>query len=245
MSESFFTPDWPAPESVRSLVTTRRGGVSSGPYASFNLGPHTGDDPAAVAANRARLSAHLPSSPRWLQQVHGTCVVCADEITEPVAADASFTTTPGVVCAIMVADCLPVLLADRGGRMVAAAHCGWRGLAGGIIANTVGEMSARGVAAGELIAYIGPGIGPSAFEVGADVREAFTRAAPKAAAAFKPHAPGKWLADLALLARQTLARAGVMTVRGGDHCTWSDAERFYSYRRDRETGRMAALIWLA
>jgi YfiH family protein len=237
----WIVPDWPAPANVKALITTRAGGVSEGPFASLNLGMRTGDDPQAVAANRARLNALLPQQPRWLRQVHGPRVVEADALTDAPEADAGIARRPGTVCAVLVADCIPVLLADRAGTRVAIAHVGWRGLAAGVIEDTVRAMAGdpRG-----LIAYLGPGIGPGAFEVGDDVRDAFLTRDAGAAAAFKPHAAGKWLADLFLLARQRLRRAGVDAVHGGALCTYSDARRFFSYRRSRTTGRMAALIWL-
>jgi len=233
-------PDWPVPAGVRALITTRAGGVSRGAHASFNLGLRAGDAPQAVAANRERLRAVLPQEPKWLRQVHGNVVVEADALQTVPEADAAVARQPGTVCAVMVADCIPVLLADRAGTVVAVAHAGWRGLASGVIENTIRGMD---VPAAGLIAHLGPGIGPRVFEVGADVREAFLSGDPRAETAFKPHAPGKWLADLFLLARQRLARAGVTQVSGGELCTHSDPARFYSYRRDRETGRMAALIW--
>lgn len=233
-------PEWPAPPQVRALVTTRSGGVSSGPYASLNLGLRTGDDPATVAENRAQLQSLLPQPPRWLAQVHGSTVVDADTLTNVPEADASVARRPGTVCAIMIADCLPILLTDHAGSCVGAAHAGWRGLAGGVIANTVARMPAP---AADLMAWIGPGIGPDAFEVGEDVREAFCASAPERLKAFKPLHSGKWLCDLPALARDALHRAGVTRVYGGTLCTYSDARRFYSYRRDRITGRMAALIW--
>jgi len=236
----WIVPDWPAPAGVKALITTRAGGVSQGPYASFNLGLRTGDDPQAVAANRERLNALLPQPPRWLRQVHGSGVVEADELTHAPEADAAIARRPGTVCAVLVADCIPVLLADGTGAMVAIAHAGWRGLAAGVVENTVRGMACdpRG-----LTAYLGPGIGATAFEVGSDVRDAFLARDAGAAAAFAPHAAGKWLADLFLLARQCLRRAGVAAIHGGALCTYSDARRFFSYRRSRTTGRMAALIW--
>lgn len=233
-------PDWPAPANVRTFITTRAGGASRGVHASFNLGLRAGDDPQAVGANRERLRAILPQEPKWLRQVHGNTVVEADALQDMPEADAAVARRAGTVCAIMVADCIPVLLADRGGTLVAAAHAGWRGLASGVLENTIRRL---GVPAGELLAHLGPGIGPTAFEVGADVRDAFLSGDAGAEAAFRPHAPGKWLADLFQLARRRLARAGVEHVSGGGLCTYSDPARFYSYRRDRETGRMAALIW--
>ena len=237
----WIVPDWPAPANVKALITTRAGGVSKGTFASLNFGLRTGDDPQAVAANRDRLNSLLPQPPRWLRQVHGASVVEADALEGRPEADAGIARRPGTVCAVLVADCIPVLLADRAGTTVAIAHAGWRGLAAGVIENTAHRMAVdpRG-----LIAYLGPGIGPGAFEVGADVRDAFLARDAGAAAAFTPHAAGKWLADLFLLARQRLRRAGVGEIHGGALCTYSDARRFFSYRRERTTGRMAAVIWL-
>ena len=240
----WIVPDWPAPPGVRALVTTRAGGVSAGPYRSFNIGFSTGDDDRAVEANRARLRSMLPAEPGWLKQVHGAHVVDAASVESRSEADAAFARSPGTVCAIQVADCLPVLFAERGGSIVAAAHAGWRGLAAGVIDNTVAAMARVGARANEIIAYIGPGIGPTAFEVGDEVREAYVRRDAGAAAAFTAHGADKWLADLPLLARRALERCGVSAVSGGNLCTYSDAQRFYSYRRDITTGRMAALIWI-
>jgi YfiH family protein len=237
-------PDWPAPANVRALVTTRSGGVSTGPYASLNLGFATADAEEAVKANRARLAALVPQEPRWLRQVHGARVVAADGLVRRPEADASVARETGTVCAVLVADCLPVLFTDRAGTVAAAAHAGWRGLAAGVLDNTIGSITKGGVAAHDLLAYIGPGIGPQAFEVGDDVYEAYTRADPKSAGAFKREKSGKWLADLFTLARRALTRCGVTQIYGGNLCTFSDPLRFYSYRRDGSTGRMAALIWL-
>lgn len=234
-------PEWPVPVCVRAFVTTRASGVSAGPYASLNLGLRTEDDPAAVAENRLRLSRLLPQPPRWLQQVHGSTVVDADSLNDVPQADASVARRPGTVCAIMIADCLPILLADRAGSCIGAAHAGWRGLASGVIGKTITRMAIPPV---ELVAWIGPGIGPAAFEVGDDVLEAFCAATPENRSAFKPQKSGKWLCDLPSLARNALRQAGVASIHGGDLCTYSQPERFYSYRRDRITGRMAALIWL-
>lgn len=236
----WITPDWPAPANVKALITTRAGGVSTGPFASFNLGLRTGDDPLAVAANREQLAALLPRQPIWLQQVHGARVVDADETADEPEADAAIARRSGTVCAVLVADCIPVLLADRSGATVGIAHAGWRGLACGVIENTVREM---GGDSSRLIAYLGPGIGPDAFEVGSEVREAFLARDAGAAAAFMPHIPGKWRADLFQLARHCLRRAGVAEIHGGTMCTYSDTRQFFSYRRSRTTGRMAALIW--
>lgn len=239
--EDWLVPDWPVPERVRALITSRNGGGSTGPYASMNLGLRVGDDPDVVQANRRLLKHFLPAEPRWLDQVHGTTVVDAERLTHPVQADASVTKNRGCVSVVMVADCLPILFADRTGSAVAAAHAGWRGLAGGVIENT---LRALGTPPQNLFAYLGPAIGPSAFEVGNDVRDAFIAADPAADLAFRPHKPGKWLADLFVLARQRLARSGVRNVYGGGLCTYSSPARFFSHRRDQVSGRMAALIWI-
>ncbi len=233
-------PEWPAPAHVRALVTTRAGGVSSGACAGMNLGRRTADDPAAVEANHAQLNRLLPQPPRWLAQVHGNTVVDVDTLAVVPQADASVARRPGTVCAILVADCLPVLFTDRAGTCIAAAHAGWRGLAGGVIANTVARMPAKPAG---LLAWIGPGIGPTAFEVGDDVLQAFCTEEPESKSAFKPLRAGKWLCNLPALARDALRRAGVTEVYGGDLCTYTDPQRFYSHRRNPATGRMAALIW--
>ncbi|MGE0029495.1 MAG: peptidoglycan editing factor PgeF [Steroidobacteraceae bacterium] len=239
----FLVPDWPAPPGVRATVTTRAGGVSSGPWASFNLASHVGDDPAAVAENRRRLRAalDLPAEPSWLQQVHGHAVARLPGPL-PEAADAAVVFGRGPVCAVLVADCLPVFLASRDGDRVGVAHAGWRGLAAGVIEATV---VALGCDPARLVAWLGPGIGPRAFEVGEDVRSAFMEGDPVAASHFHPGRAGRWLADLPALARRHLMKCGVASVHGGGTCTVSDPARFYSYRRDGVTGRMAALAWLA
>ncbi|WP_370637447.1 peptidoglycan editing factor PgeF [Cupriavidus sp. AU9028] len=267
--QAWLRPDWPAPPRVRSLSTTRQGGVSAGPYGlaggrggGLNLGTHVGDDPAAVAANRELLARLLPAQPRWLEQVHGCEVVvaAAGDGEGPPVADAAVSAEPGRVCAVMTADCLPVLLCDAAGTVVGAAHAGWRGLCAGVIERTVQRMAEIAALAGNArprwMAWLGPAIGPARFEVGAEVRDAFLRAATAAEAgdveaAFRPAsqaeggaAAGKYLADIYALARIRLRRAGCDDVHGGDACTVSDAERFYSYRRDGVTGRMATLIWL-
>ncbi len=243
---------WPGlPERVGALSTTRQGGVSQPPYddgaggGGLNLATHVGDLPDAVAENRALLRSHLPAEPAWLTQVHGTRVLDAATVSNAPEADASITNQPGVVCAIMTADCLPVLLADADGRVVGAAHAGWRGLAAGVLQATVAAM--RDAGAGRLLAWLGPAIGPDAFEVGDDVRAAFAHLGPESAQAFRPvaNATGKYLADLPMLARLALAEAGVSSVAGGSDCTVSDPARFYSFRRDRVTGRMASLIWIS
>lgn len=243
MSDRRILPDWPAPPCVRALQTTRAGGVSVGTYASLNLGGHVGDDPVAVAQNRALLRAKLPAEPVWLKQVHSNNVADADRTLGVPYADASVARQAGTVCAVMTADCLPVLLCDEAGTVVGAAHAGWRGLAGGVVEATVKAMK---VEPERLLVWLGPAIGPAAFEVGEEVRQAFMAHDTQAEKAFVPNPanPQKWLADIFLLARQRLALLGVTRVYGGGLCTYSDAERFYSYRRDQATGRMATLIWL-
>lgn len=236
--------DWPAPGRVRVLSTLRTGGVSAAPYDSFNLAQHVGDDPARVAANRASLREHggLPDEPLWLNQVHGCAVAIHDgPQASPPTADAAVAFEPGRVCAVMTADCLPVVLADRAGRRVGVAHAGWRGLAGGVVEATV---QALGVPAADLVAWLGPAIGQAAFEVGPEVRAAFVQRLPATEAAFLPGAPGKYQADLYALARAVLGQAGVADVHGGGWCTATDRERFFSFRRDGRTGRMATLAWL-
>jgi hypothetical protein len=250
------SPDqWPdLPDAFGALATTRRGGVSTGPYddgrggGGLNLGRHVGDDPDAVAANRTRLRVRLPGPPAWVGQVHGADVVDASTVQPggPVrTGDASIAAVPGVVCAILTADCLPVLFADLGGKVAGAAHAGWRGLAGGVLGQTVAAMRAAG--AGEITAWLGPAIGPDAFEVGPDVLAAFEAALPgQAAEGFRPFPgrPGKYLADIYLLARRMLAREGITRVHGGGRCTATESDWFYSYRRDGVSGRLASLIWL-
>jgi YfiH family protein len=236
----WITPDWPAAGRVRALITTRAGGVSSGNFASLNLGARVGDDPQRVARNRAILRACLPAEPAWMKQVHGTVVIDAAKATPDTEADGAVTRAAGSVCAVLTADCLPVLLSDRTGTTVGIAHAGWRGLAGGIIESVARAMD---VSPRDLFAYIGPGIGPRNYEVGEDVREAFVSKNPDAATAFAPRQNGKHLADLYKLARQRLAAAGVAEVHGGGFCTAGD-ERFFSFRRDGNTGRMASLVWL-
>lgn len=246
-SDSWIVPDWPAPQNVRALLTTRHGGVSLAPYASLNLGQHVGDDPVAVATNRARLRQRLAgaSDPVWLEQVHGTRVVdamaCAANVF-PARADAAFSRQPGATCVVMSADCLPVLFCDDAGSVVAAAHAGWRGLLAGVLEETVAALD---VPAARLLAYLGPAIGPQVFVVGDEVRSAFVTADQVMAAAFTPALAGKFLADIYLLARLRLAGQGIDRVFGGAYCTVSESDRFFSYRRDGQTGRMASMIWLA
>ena len=239
----FLFPDWRLPPSVRAAMTTRMAGVSTGPYASLNLAMHVGDDPAAVAENRRRVrdALELPAEPRWLTQVHGTTVAVLGS-NEPGSADAAVAFEARQVCAVLLADCLPILLAGRDGDRVGIAHAGWRGLAAGVIEATVAALATDPA---DLAAWLGPAIGPAAFAVGAEVREALLSSQPDAAGAFSPVDRGRFLADLPALARGRLAACGIGRVHGGGQCTYSDPLRFYSYRRDGRTGRMAALLWLA
>lgn len=239
----FLLPEWPAPPRVHAIVTTRKPGVSLPPYAGLNLATHVGDDPLAVDANRRWLRGFLPTEPAWLEQVHGVAVHCADEETAQCPqADAAVATRKKRVCVVMTADCLPVLFTDRAATVVAAAHAGWRGLQAGVLEATLTRM---GVDPADILAWLGPAIGPEAFEVGDDVRQAFVGDHPDSARAFRAgRQEGKYWCDLYALARQRLWRAGVTAVHGGGLCTYGDGERFYSYRRTPMTGRMASLIWL-
>lgn len=240
LTQSLLFPDWPAPASVRACVTTRQGGVSLLPYETFNLGDHVGDDPAAVAENRRRLSDTFAIQPAWLKQVHGLVVADADPAVVA-EADASWTDQPGIACTVMTADCLPALFCDRAGTRVAAAHAGWRGLAGGVLEATLDRLA---LPPEEVLVWLGPAIGPQAFEVGLEVRDAFTAVHPQAARAFVDgERPGKLMADIYELARIRLAARGVTAVYGGGLCTVSDA-RFFSYRRTPQGGRFASLVWL-
>ena len=253
MTEQWIRPDWPAPANVRALITTRAGGVSRGPYGvppggngGMNVGLSSGDDVADVTENRSRLRAQLPAEPRWLHQVHAAQV--ADAAQRPASvnstADASFTDAPDVVCVVSIADCMPVFITDKAGLCVGVAHAGWRGLAAGVLqatAQAIRQRVARPDA--DLLAYLGPAIGPHHFEVGTDVLEAMSVRLPDAVRAFAPAANGKYLADLFALGRQALESAGVVHIYGGNDCTFSDPARFYSFRRDGTTGRHAALIW--
>jgi YfiH family protein len=241
-SEMILYPDWPVPGRVRAAQSLRLGGVSQGSFESLNIGTHVGDAPQAVAQNRARLRSvlELPAEPLWLEQLHGMEVIDADSDASR-RADAVVTSRPGSVCVIQTADCLPVLFADTDASRVAAAHAGWRGLAAGVLEATVRAMHRP---AGTLIAWLGPAIGAEAFEVGAEVRDAFIANDPAAAAAFAPNARGRWQADLDLLARQRLAAIGIERIYGGGWCTYHDSRRFFSHRRDGRSGRMATLVWL-
>ncbi|GAB4127295.1 MAG: purine nucleoside phosphorylase YfiH [Sideroxydans sp.] len=242
LNDTFILPDWPAPPHVRAIQTTRRGGVSRAPYDQFNLAQHVGDDPVTVSRNRMLLAPFMPSEPVWLEQVHGTAVASADAAACRALADASVARQRGSVCVVMTADCLPVLLCDEAGTVVAAAHAGWRGLCDGVIEATVQAM---GVAPHSLLAWLGPAISQRHFEVGAEVRAAFVARHGQAAEAFIAQGEGKYLADLYLLAHQRLNALGVTRIHGGTYCTYAEPERFYSYRRDGVTGRMGTFIWLS
>lgn len=247
-------PDWPVSARVRGFVSGRAGGVSAGAWGldgdlpgGLNLGAHCGDRPEAVAENRRRLAATLPSAPLWLQQVHGVAVhraAASAAASEPVA-DAAVTDRPGVVLAVLTADCLPVFVADAQGRAVGVAHAGWRGLAGGVVENTVVSLRALLPADAVIHAWLGPAISQTAFEVGDEVRAAFLARNGAAATAFRPGVrPGKWQADLYALARIALSALGVAEVGGGGLCTFADTRRFWSYRRHAVGGRMASLLWI-
>lgn len=241
-TDNWLTPEWPAPDNVFAVTTLRTGGFSEGAYQSLNPALHVGDDPESVMRNRARISTmlDLPAEPVWLEQVHGNTVINAAHVDGLCAADASFTDEAGVVCAVLTADCLPVLLCSKDGLSVAAVHAGWRGLLDGVITNTVKVLQGK-----DLLVWLGPAIGPAAFEVGAEVREAFLAKSTYFEAAFTESHDGKWLADIYTLACIDLASVGINQVYGGGFCTVTDADRFYSFRRDKQTGRMASLIWRA
>ena len=242
---NFIVPNWPAPVNVKAMQTTRVGGVSHAPFGSLNFGVHVSDDAIAVAKNRQLLSPYLPSEPVWVNQVHGVEVIDAAQSTCLQNADASFTTKPNVVCVTMTADCLPVLLCDKAGTVVAAVHAGWRGLCDGAIEAAVNKLP---VEKSEILAWLGPAIGPNAFEVGDEVRQQFMQYNARAEQAFKPHGD-KWFCNMYMIAQQRLNNLGVTQIYGGsineDFCTYSDEVRFFSFRRDNITGRMASLIWLA
>ncbi len=238
-------PNWPSPPNVKAIFTTRKGGVSrnrNGIYAELNLGDHVHDDFLSVQQNRALLRQYLPNNPNWLKQVHGAKPVWVDKNLVELEGDAALSRCSGKVCAILVADCLPIFLCDTAGTVVGVAHAGWRGLANGIIENSISEMACM---SSEIIAWLGPAIGPKHFEIGEEVREIFLKQDSKSSFAFTPsQSSKKWFADLFILARQRLTDAGVTKIYGGYECTFSNSSRFYSYRRDGQTGRMAALIWL-
>ncbi len=241
-SKTFLTADWPAPVNVKTLITTRNGGVSEAPFHSLNVGAHVGDNPEHVARNREIVQNQIGLPVAYLNQIHSDIVVNAtDSLATLTDADASVDTSGQAACASMTADCLPVLFCDKAGTVVAAAHAGWRGLAGGVLQNTVRAMQ---VAPLEIMAYLGPAIGPEAFEVGQDVFDAFTAQMSAAESAFESIGGGKYLADMYALARMVLQREGVGMIYGGEHCTVLERDSFFSYRRDGQTGRMVSVIWL-
>jgi YfiH family protein len=250
MDMGLIFPDWEAPTNIGALVTQRQGGVSLAPYddgnggGGLNLGAYVGDRLQDLQQNRALLSTLLPAQPAWLKQVHGNTVLDAVAVSDAPQADASVATEAGVVCAVTTADCLPVLFCDVAGRVVGAAHAGWRGLVSGVLENTIARMRESGAA--DLLAWFGPAIGPQQFEVGQDVWDAFVERDADARLAFSPSPgrPGKYLADIYRLARNILTKSGVKRISGGGFCTVTDTQRFYSYRRDHVTGRMASLIWI-
>jgi YfiH family protein len=260
MTVDWLTPSWPVPANVRALSTFRGGGVSTGPYASLNLGSHVQDAPEAVAENRRRLrdAAELPAEPEWLSQVHGVTIADLDGAVVlaagagaaggavstaggAITADGAVTRVPGRVCAVLTADCLPVLIASERGDAVAAAHAGWRGLAGGVLEAAVRALD---LAPGSLLVWLGPAIGPGHFEVGPEVRDEFVRSDPAAVTAFVANSRGRFMADLPGLARLKLKRLGIRRIYGEGACTHAQPERYFSHRRDGRTGRQATLVWL-
>lgn len=241
MNPNWIKPNWLAPQSICAIVTTRHGGTSHQPYDSLNLGDHVGDNPEHVRQNRRILNAYLPNEPHWLQQVHGTTVLHTHQPAQCNIADGVISRVSGQVCAILTADCLPVLFCTQDASVVGAAHAGWRGLAAGILEQTVSNMAHPPE---KIIAWLGPAIGPNSFEVGDEVRQLFVQNQAHAITAFRKTRSGKWLADLYQLARLALNEIGVTQIYGGGLDTYSDPNRFYSYRRDGVTGRMASLIWI-
>jgi polyphenol oxidase len=239
-SNHWLKPAWPAPVNVHAATTLRTGGVSQGDFASFNLAMHVGDDPAAVTQNRRLLRDHLdlPAEPVWLNQIHSNIAVEAVAGMPLTQADASYTAQPGVVCVVMTADCLPLLVCSQDGKEIAAIHAGWRGLLDGVIDNTVAAFREQA-----LMVWLGPAIGPEQFEVGEEVRAAFVARSSDYASGFKPINQHKWLANIYRLARINLAKLNISEVYGGGFCSVTDRERFFSFRRDKNTGRMATLIW--
>jgi len=243
-ASSFIAPTWPAPSSVRAYVSTRIGGKSGHPFDSLNLGLHVKDDPDFVVQNRKLFASYIdmPNSAIWLNQVHGTDVVSLPTGKVPKSSDAAFSETKDQVCAVLTADCLPVFFCNKSGSQVAVAHAGWRGLCAGVLEATLARFDEKEA----VMVWFGPAIGPTAFEVGGEVKEAFMSVLPEAEAAFKAtQGEDKWLGDLYLLARQRLAAAGVTEFYGGDYCTYTEDALFYSYRRDGKTGRMASVIWIS
>jgi YfiH family protein len=239
-NKHWITPDWPAPANIHAATTLRTGGVSSGAYASLNPATHVGDDLACVSENRQRIKTMLalPAEPVWLEQIHSNYVINAEQTNSLQQADASYSNAAGIVCAVMTADCLPLLICSTDGKQIAAIHAGWRGLLASIISNTVTALATT-----KVLVWLGPAIGAACFEVGAEVREAFVAKSAAFNAAFTQTSDNKYLADIYQLARIELAALGINAVYGGNFCTVTEKERFYSYRRDTQTGRMATLIW--
>jgi polyphenol oxidase len=240
LNQNWLQPDWPAPTNIQAATTLRTGGISQGNYASLNLAAHVGDKLELVQQNRETVKSmlNLPSEPIWLNQTHSNRAVEAIAKTSPPQADASYTQKQGVVCVVMTADCLPLLVCAADGSEIAAIHAGWRGLVDGVIDNTIAALQSK-----DVLVWLGPAIGPDCFEVGDDVRQAYLSKSAGFSPAFKPQSPNKWLADIYQLARINLGMLDVHKVYGGGLCTVTDKERFYSYRRDKDTGRMATLIW--
>ncbi len=244
MVDSILTVDWPAPKHIKAITTTRFGGQSMAPYDSLNFGDHVGDDLALVKSNRQTLikTALLPEEPLWLKQTHSVQVIDAHQWQPDIEADAIISESANKICVVMTADCLPILMTDSSGTQVAAVHAGWRGLEAGIIENTLAKFKKP---SSDIMVWLGPAIGSQAFEVGPEVKAAFVANNSIAEAAFTPSAANRFLADIFLLAKQRLSAQGVTAIYGGDHCTYREKERFFSYRRDGITGRMASLIWIA
>tara|TARA_B100000686_G_scaffold352622_1_gene455277 strand:+ start:2042 stop:2779 length:738 start_codon:yes stop_codon:yes gene_type:complete len=241
---NWITPNWPAPANIQALFTTRIGGISQGPYESFNLGAHVGDKISAVNHNRSKLFESLPSEPKWLNQIHGSKPIWVDKHTNSFKGDAALSKTKNIVCAVLTADCLPIFLCDETGTVVGIAHAGWRGLISGVIEKTIAEMRKE---CSYIIAYLGPAIGPNYFEIGEEVRNSFIKQDKISTSAFIPRSGSnkrKWLANIFLLAHQRLIKAGVTKIYSHEECTYSNSDKFFSYRRDGNTGRMAGLIWL-
>ncbi len=240
MLVNWIIPNWPAPTAIKAVSTLRSGGVSQSPFFSFNLGNYVGDDPMSVAENRIRLNRglELPSEPCWLNQVHGSSVIQAGRNLTNNIADASYTRDKGVVCAVLTADCLPILITDQSGSFVAVIHCGWRGLLSGIIQNTLRVLEGL-----DLLAWLGPAIGADNFKVRQDVRSAFVKKSQCFESGFKLLFRGCWGVNIYQIARTLLERQGISRIYGGDFCTYSEEDRFFSYRRDGKTGRMATIIW--
>lgn len=243
MAETFLSVNWPAPKHIKALTTTRNGGHSIAPYESLNLGDHVGDNPDCVTVNRQRLieTALLPNEPLWLKQTHSTDVIHSSQWRHDIEADAIISDSINNVCAVMTADCLPLLITDMSGTQVAAIHAGWRGLQAGIIENTLAKFPHS---RSELLVWLGPAIGSQAFEVGPEVKAGFIAIDSAAETAFIPSHADRYLADIYLLARQRLKSQGVTAIYGGDYCTFNETQRFFSFRRDGVTGRMATLIWI-